>query len=309
MSIIAKTMATCIELGSQGNVNPTEMQMNQSKIAPAWVIALLVVAEICIVVFFGLIYKVKPGPLIHLDESTIPLLAVFVVSLLSLITISIGNKRIRPISQGIIKAFESRGVSFIPSGKRLFSRNAGNFNGLKCLLSFGFRSGTNLDYYTLDILHKKRLNIGLVCTNKFFNQIAKDFNLPLLKPFGAARIDLSGMEYIKSWAVDKVLGKRLFEDSKIRENLESLVKKVDEISGRVFIDDYGIKLAFMVNVIPEQSLIDTAHALSLSLAQLSYLPATPSGPGLKIKLIKSMILAGVVAFMAIFILTILVGHI
>ncbi len=308
MSIIAKASANYHEFESQENVNSANTQMSRSKIAPSWVMALLILAEIGIIAFFALIYKGKAGPLIQFDEETIPILAVITVCTLMLMTMYLANRRIRQISENVIKVFESRGMKFLKEKKRLFSSIEGNYKGLKCRLSFGLKNDEIPDYYTLNLLHEKKLNLRLVCTNMLFGQIGKNLWLPVAKPFGAVPIELTDMGHIRCWAVDKSLGKNLLEDSRIREKIEALAGTINTLSGRFIIDDSGIKLAFEANVIPDQSLIDAAYDLSLSLGHSGLLPAQPPAPAFRIKFVRSLLLAGILIFMAIFALTIIYGH-
>lgn len=308
MSIIAKTISSYYEFESRGNVNSANTQISRSKIAPSWVMVLLIIAEIGIIAFFAFIYKGKAAPLIQFNEDTIPTLAVVVVSSLVLVTLYFANQRIRQISERVIKVFEQKGVNFLKQKRRLFSSLEGNYRGLKCRLSFGMKSDDTPDYYTLHLLHERKLNLRLVCTNMLFGQTGKNFRLPLPKPFGVVPIDLPKMGNIKCWAADHALGKNLFEDSNIREKIETLIRSTDRSLGRFIIDDTGIKLTFEASVIPEQSLIDLVHDLSLDLGHSSFLPVKLPAPTLKIKLIRSVLFAGILIFMAIFALTILYGH-
>jgi hypothetical protein len=270
--------------------------------------ALLILAEIGIIAFFAFIYKGRGGPLIQFDEETIPILSVIIVCTLMLMTLYWANRRIRQISENVIKVLESKGLNLFKEKKRLFSSVDGNYKGLKCRLSFGLRNDDMPDYYILNLLHEKRLNLRLACTNKYFGHIRKNLRLPVVKPFGAVPIELTDMGDIRCWAADKSSVKNLLEDGKIREKIEALVRSINALSGRFILDDNGIKLAFAANVIPDQSLLDVAYDLSHRLGHSGLLPAQPLAPAFRIKIVRSLLLAGILIFMAIFAFTIIYGH-
>lgn len=308
MSIIAKTLANYYGFESQENLNSANTQMSRSKIAPSWVMALLILAEIGIIAFFTFIYKGKARPLIQIDEDTIPTLAVIVVCTLMLGTIYIANRRIKQIAENVIKAFEARGFSFSKQKRRLFSSLEGNYKGLRCRLSFGLKTDDMPDYYTVNLLHEKKLNLRLVCANVHFGQAGKNPRPHLPKPVGLVPIDWPEKGLIKCWAADGLTGLNLLENKEIRHKIESLVRSIDSLSGKFVLDDNGVKLTFESNVIPEQSIIDVAHDLSLDLGHSSFLPVKPPAPAFKIKLIRSILFVGILIFMAIFAHTILFGH-
>lgn len=282
--------------------------MNHSKIAPSWVIALLILAEIGIVIFFVLIYSGEAGPLIRFDEDTIPILAAIVVCSLVLLTIYLSNRRIKQISADIIKALESLGLNFFKEKSRLFAPLEGNYRGLKCRLSFGPKSDDSPEHYTLNLLHEKRLNLRLYCTNIISKQTGKIPGLPSLRPFGSSLFEVPDLRQVNCWAADEILGKQVLEDSRVREKLESLAGLINNLSGRFVIDDLGIRLAFGTNIVPPQSVIDTAYDLSLGLGHSNLIPARRSTPEFKLKLIRSIALAGILVFLTIFFLTIINGH-
>lgn len=308
MSIIAKTMANYYEFESQVNVNPADTQMGRSKIAPSWVVALLIIAEIGIIAFFVLIYSGKSGPLIQFDEDTIPTLAVIVVCSLVFTTIYLSNRRLKRISADIIRALELRGMSFLKEKSRLFAPLEGNYRGLKCRLSFGLRSDDSPEHYTLNILHEKKLNLRLFCTNIIPNRSGKTPELPSLRPFGTTLFEVPDLRGVNCWAADEMLGRQVLGDFGVREKLVSLAGIINDLSGRFAIDDYGVRLAFEANVIPPPSVIDTAYNLSLSLGHSNLLPARPIAPTFRLKFLRSIVLTGILIFLVIFFLTIINGH-
>jgi hypothetical protein len=306
MSILSKAVFNPIwRAESTKQMNQTEAKINQAKMAPSWVIGFLIIAEIGIVAFFALIYSGKASPLIEFDETTIPTFAVIIVATLMIITLILSSQRIKRISAQILEEFRNHGFNFLAHKSKLFSKFEGTYKGLRCRLSFGMGNDDTPDYYVLNLFYEKSLNIRLVCTNILSNQAGRLPRLPLYKPFGAILLDLPSISEIKCWAGDRLLGQSLLDEHQLRENLSLLAESANKVSGKFIIDDSGIKLAFAAEVIPDQSLLDSAYNLCLGLGRSSLIPSRPIAPAFKVKAIGTLILAGICVFMAIFIMTIL----
>jgi hypothetical protein len=309
MTIISKAVFNPIlRAESTRQMNQTEAKINQAKMAPSWVIAFLIVAEIGIIAFFALIYSGKTSPLINFDETTIPIFAVIIVVITTIVTLYLSSQKIKRMSARIIEDYKNHGFNFVANQSKLFSKFEGTYKGLRCQLSFGMGNDDTPDYYVLNLFHEKSLNIRLVCTNILSNQTGRLPRLPFYRPLGVVPINIPSILEIKCWAGDKLLGQRLLGESQLRENLRLLAESANKARGRFIIDDSGIKLAFAAGVIPEQSLLDSACNLCLGLGRSSFIPSRPIAPALKVKALRTLILAGICVFMAIFIITILSGN-
>jgi hypothetical protein len=309
MTILSKAILNPI-LGTDNTkqMNQTEAKINQAKAAPSWVIGFLIIAEIGIIAFFALIYSGKASPLIEFDETTIPTFAVIIVATLTIITLYLSSQKIKRISKQIIEDFRNHGFNFLANKGILFSRFEGTYKGLRCQLSFGMGNDDTPDYYVLNLFHEKSLNMRLVCTNILSNQAGRLPKLPFYKPLGVVPINIPSVSEIKCWAGDKLLGQSLLDENQLRESLRLLAESANKVSGRFIIDDSGITLALAADVIPEQTLLDSAYNLCLGLGRSNLVPSRPIAPVFKVKALRTLILAGVCVFMAIFIMTILSGN-
>jgi hypothetical protein len=289
-------------------MNQTEAKINQAKMAPSWIIVFLIIAEIGIIAFFALIYSGKTSPLINFDETTIPIFAVIIVVITTIVTLYLSSQKIKRMSARIIEDYKNHGFNFVANQNKLFSKFEGTYKGLRCQLSFGMGNDDTPDYYVLNLFHEKSLNMRLVCTNILSNQTGRLPGLPFYRPLGVVPINIPSISEIKCWAGDKLLGKRLLGENRLRENLRLLAESANNARGRFIIDDSGIRLALAADVIPEQSLLDSACNLCLGLGRSSFIPSRPIAPAFKVKAIRTLILAGICVFMAIFIITILSGN-
>jgi hypothetical protein len=309
MSIISKSIENrVLVLEGIKRMNQSDTQSNPVKAAPSWVIAFLLISELGIVIFFALIYSGKTSPLIKFDESTIPTFAVLLVAVLTVASLYLSWRKLKRISSQILTAFRNQGLNILASRETIFSKFEGTYKGLRCRISFGLGNDDTPDYYVVNFFHERKLNLRFLCTNILSNQTGKLPKLPLLKPLGSSQIELPNLTAIRCWAGDKLLGQNLLSDNQVQSSLVALSESVNKISGRFIIDDSGLRLAFAAEVIPEQSLLDLAYNICLGLGRSNILPVRPISPAFKVKAIRTLILAGICIFMAIFILTIFYGR-